>query len=66
MIFQNQFSAVASVALVALHLATAPSHAADGKQPSDSEQPSELINHPVCWSADEPDPSRHCDFAQRS
>ena len=66
MIFQNQFSAVASVALVALHLATAPSHAADGNQPSDSEHPFELINRPVCWSAEEPDPSRHCDFAQRS
>jgi hypothetical protein len=65
MIFQNQFSAVASFALIALHLATAPSHAANLNQPSDSERFPELINHPVCRSADEPDPSRHCDFAQR-
>ena len=64
MAFQNQFSAVAGATLIALHLATAPSHAADRNQASDSD--SELINHPVCWSADEPDPSRHCDFAQRS
>ncbi len=64
MIFQNQFLAVLGAALVALCLSTAPGHATDRTRPFDSGRPPELINQPVCWSAEEPDPSRHCDFAQ--
>lgn len=66
MIFKNQFLAVIGAALLALHLSTEPSRAADRNQPSNLGQPNELINQPVCWSAEEPDPFRHCDFAQRS
>jgi hypothetical protein len=74
MVFQNQFLAVVgatlvalhlSAALVALHLGTTPGRAADRNRPFDSGHPLELINRPVCWSAEEPDPSRHCDFGQR-
>ena len=66
MIFQNQFLAIGGAALVALHFGTAPSRAADRNQAFDSGHHPELINQPVCWSAEEPDASRHCDFAQRS
>jgi len=65
MIFQNQFLAVVGLALVALHLSTEPSNAGDRNRPFDSGGPPELINQPVCWSADEPDASLHCDFALR-
>jgi hypothetical protein len=66
MIFQNQFLAVAGVALVALQLSTVASRASDPSQRFAPTGPAELINQPVCWSAEEPDPSRHCDFAQKS
>jgi hypothetical protein len=66
MIFQNQVLAVVGATLIALHLGTAPGRAADGNRPLDSGRPPELINQPVCWSAEEPDPVRHCDLAQRS
>jgi len=59
MIFPNQFLAVIGAALVALHLSTEPGRAAESGHMPD------LINQPVCWSAEEPDPSRHCDFALR-
>jgi hypothetical protein len=26
----------------------------------------ELINRPACWASEQPDPSRNCDFAQKS
>jgi hypothetical protein len=65
MIFQNQFLAVVGIALVALHLGTEPGNAGERNRPIESGGPPELINQPVCWSADEPDPFRHCDFAQR-
>lgn len=64
MFFQKQFLAVVGATLLALHFSTAPSRAEDGNQPINSRHPNELINKPVCWSAEEPDPSRHCDFAQ--
>lgn len=66
MVLQHRFLAIVSAALVALQLSTAPSRAADRNRPFDSGHLPELINQPVCWSADEPDPSRHCDFAQRN
>lgn len=59
MVCPNQFLAVVGAALVVLHLSTAPGRTADSGHPPD------LINQPVCWSAEEPDPSRHCDFALR-
>jgi hypothetical protein len=66
MIFQYQFLAMVAAALVALHLGTEPGRVADRNQPFESGQPLELINRPVCWSAEEPDASRHCGLAQRS
>jgi hypothetical protein len=66
MVFQNQFSAITTAALILLHLSTAPCRATDRNRPFDSGQPPELINQPVCWFAEEPDPSRYCDFAQRN
>ena len=64
MIFQKQFL-VFVVALLTFHLSTGPSHAADRDQLPDLGRPNELINQPVCWSAEAPDASRHCDFALR-
>ena len=66
MIFQNQFFAVVGAALLALHLSTAPSRGADRNQLPNLGHPNELINQPVCSSAEEPDPFRHCDFARRN
>jgi|tagenome__1003787_1003787.scaffolds.fasta_scaffold20819777_3 hypothetical protein len=66
MIFQNQLFAVVGAALLALHLSTEPSRAADRNQLLKFGHPNELINQPVCWSAEEPDPFRHCDFVQRN
>ena len=63
MAFQNQFLAVVGAALVALQLSTEPSRAADRNRLFDSGRPPELINQPVCWSTEEPEPSRYCDFA---
>jgi len=64
MILQNQFLAVGA-ALLALHLSTGPSRAADRNQLPNLGYPNELINQPVCWSAEAPDASRYCDFALR-
>jgi hypothetical protein len=61
MVSPHRFLTLAGAALAALHLGIAASHAADGNLG----QPKELINQPVCWTAEEPDFSRHCDFAQR-
>jgi len=65
MIFQNQFLTIVITVLVVLQLSTDPGRAADRNRPFDSGHSPELINHPVCWSAEEPDPSRHCGFAER-
>jgi hypothetical protein len=65
MISQNQFLANVGAALLALHLSTEPGRAADHNQLPNLGHPNELINQPVCWSAEEPDPFRHCDFALR-
>jgi hypothetical protein len=48
------------------HFATATGHAADRNRFFDSGQPRELINQPVCGSAEEPDDPRYCDFAQKT
>ena len=57
MVFQNQFSAVVGATLILLDLGISPCRAADRNRPFDSGHSPELINQPVCWSADEPDPS---------
>jgi hypothetical protein len=65
MILQNKFLAVIAAALLALHLSTEPSRAVDRNQLRNLGHPNELINQPVCWSAEELDPFRHCDFSER-
>lgn len=65
MILQNQFLAVVGAALLAFHLSAEPSRAADRNQLLNFGHPNELINQPVCWSAEEPDPFRHCDVSER-
>ena len=62
----NQFSAALGATILVLHFTTAPCEAANRNRPFDSGQPRELINQPVCWSAEQPDEPRECDFAHRA
>lgn len=64
--FRTKFSTAASATLLVLHFTTAPCEAANRNRLFDSGQPRELINQPVCWSAEQPDDSRECDFAHRA
>jgi hypothetical protein len=66
MTFRNQFSAAVCATILIFHLTTAPCEAADRSRTFDSGQPRELINQPVCWSAEQPDDWNSCDFAHRS
>jgi len=47
-------------------LATTSSQAANLNRFFDSGQPRELINQPICWSAEGPDDPHYCDFGQRA
>jgi hypothetical protein len=66
MVSRIQISAAASIAILATYFAAAPCHAADRNRSFDSGQPRELINQPVCWSAEQPDNSGYCDFAEKT
>jgi hypothetical protein len=65
MLSRNQLSAVV-VATLVFHLSAASCDAADRNRSSDTGQPRELINQPLCWSAEQPDDALYCDFAQRT
>lgn len=62
--FQIRIVAALAV-LFAFHVA-ASAPAAARIRSLDSGQPRELINHPVCSSAEELDDPGSCDFAQRT
>ena len=62
MVPRNPFLASIGAILCVLYFGTASCGAADRSQ-SLTQQ---LINRPVCWSPEQPDPSRYCDFAQKS
>jgi len=64
MLSPNQFSASIAAILCVFHFGMASCHAADRNRSIDSGQPRDLINLPVFWSWEQPDPSRNCDFAQ--
>jgi len=66
MLSRNRFSEVVGATLIVFHLGAFSCDAADRNRSFDSGQPRELINQPVCWSAEQPDDSRYCDFAQRT
>ena len=66
MVPRNPFLASIGAILCVLYFGTASCGAADRSQSFDTGQPRELINRPVCWSPEQPDPSRDCDFAQKS
>jgi hypothetical protein len=59
-IFQQQILAVVGATLVGLHLSSGPASFANRDRPPNSGRPPELINQPICWSPEEPDPSQYC------
>jgi hypothetical protein len=61
----HRISGAAIATLIVLHFGPTSGHAEDRGGTFDSGQSRDLINHPVCWSADEPDETRYCDFAQK-
>ncbi len=63
--FIHRISGAVVGTLFVLHLGAASSDAADPNRSVDTGQPRELINDPVCWSAEQPYDSRYCDFALR-
>ena len=63
--FQVRIVPAIGTSLLVFHLATATGHAADRNRSGGSGQPRDLINQPVCWSAEEPDDPRYCDFANK-
>ena len=65
MLSRNQLSASIAAILCVFHFGMASCDAADRNRSFDSGQPLDLINRPVCWSSEQPDPSRNCDFAQK-
>jgi len=66
MLSRKQYSPVIGATIVAFYFSTAACRAADHSQWFDSGQPHDLINQPICWSTEQPDPSRNCDFAQKT
>jgi hypothetical protein len=64
--FQIRLLLAIGAILFVFHFATASSHAADRNRSFDSGQPRDLINQPGCWSSEQPDPSRNCDYAQKA
>jgi hypothetical protein len=66
MLSRNQFSAVVGATLVVFQLSTILCDASDRNRSFDSGQPRDLINQPVCWSAEQADEPQYCDFAQKT
>lgn len=66
MLARNQFSAVVGTTFFVFYLGTVSCEATDRYRSFDSGQPLDLINKPMCWSSEQPDPSRNCDFAKKS
>jgi len=66
MLSLNQFSAVVGVTLFVFHFGMALCEATERYRSFDSGHLPELINRPACWASEQPDPSRNCDFAQKS
>jgi hypothetical protein len=64
--FRSRFSAAATVTILFFHFTTAPCQAADRNRFFDSGQSRELINQPMCWSAEQPNEPSDCDFAHRT
>ena len=61
-----QIGILAAIAALAVFHTAAPAAAAARNRSLDSGQPRELINHPVCSLAEEPDDPRYCDFGQKT
>ena len=64
--FQIRLLPAIGAILFVFLLSTASGHAADPNRFFDLGQPRDLINQPGCWSSEQPDPSRNCDYAQRT
>jgi hypothetical protein len=65
MLSRKQFSVVLGSAFFVFQLGTVSCNALNQNRSFDSGQPHDLINQPACWSPEQPDDSRYCDFAQR-
>jgi len=62
----NRISGALVTTLFVLHFGAASCDAADRSRSFDSGQPRELINNPMCWTGEQPDEARYCDFAERT
>ena len=63
--FHTRRLPAAGAILFVFGLAATSSQAANLNRFFDSGQPRELINQPMCWSAEGPDDPRYCDFANK-
>jgi len=66
MLSRNQFSTVVGVTLFVFYFSIASCEATDRYRSFDSGQPRELINQPVCWPSEQPDPLGNCDLAKKA
>jgi hypothetical protein len=66
MLSRKQFSAVLGITPFVFYFGTVLCEAGERYRSFDSGHLPELINRPACWTSEQPDPSRNCDFAQKS